>query len=299
MFRNLSPKALGISGRQSEIIELALSFGFKGIELDLVDFAEQVKANGLPHARRLLDSAKLKLGSFALPVDWRHGDEEYRRDLEKLPDLAKLAADLGCQRCVTLIEPACDERHYHQNFEFHRQRLTDIAKKLEPLGIRLGVGFQAAAELRQGKSFEFLHSLDALLMLLGMLGTKQVGVVLDVWDLRASGGTFEAIRKVTAEKIVEVRLANAATEAPVEQWKLADRALPGEPGPIDLPAFLVALAETGYDGPITPAPDARRFSGLSREKIVRQAGQQLESVWKAAGLTPAGKLAPAAAAGKR
>ena len=49
MYRNLSPAALGISGRQSEIIELSLSYGFKGIDLDLVDFQQTVKTYGLPH----------------------------------------------------------------------------------------------------------------------------------------------------------------------------------------------------------------------------------------------------------
>ena len=96
-----------------------------------------------------------------------------------------------------------------------------------------------------------------------------------------------------------MRLANAAGDGPADQAKLADRVLPGEPGPIDLPAFLVALAEVGYDGPITPAPHPRHFAGMGREKIVRQTGQQFEQVWKAAGLTPAGKLATATATARR
>ena len=33
MFKNLSPSALGISGHQSEIIELALTYGFAGMDL--------------------------------------------------------------------------------------------------------------------------------------------------------------------------------------------------------------------------------------------------------------------------
>lgn len=291
MFRNLSPKALGISGRPSEIIELALSFGFKGIELDIADFAEQVKAHGLAHARRLIDSAKLRLGSFELPLEWRGGEEEFRHGLERLPELASLAAEVGCTRCVTWIDPASDQRPYHQNFEFHRQQLTDVALKLESLGVRLGIGFRAARELRQGRGFEFIHDLDALLMLLGMIGAKNVGAVLDCWDLRVSGGTAEAVARLTAQRIVEVRLANGPADAPPAEWKLADRMLPGEPGAIDVPALLGALAEAGYDGPLTPAPDARRYAALGREKLVRQAGQQLEGAWKAAGLTPAGKLA--------
>ena len=68
MFKNLNTEALGLSASQSELIELALSFGFKGIDLDVVDFSAQVKEHGLPKARRLLDSAKLKIGAFKLPV---------------------------------------------------------------------------------------------------------------------------------------------------------------------------------------------------------------------------------------
>ena len=37
MFRNLNTEALGITGQDSEIIELVLSFGFKGLDLDLVE----------------------------------------------------------------------------------------------------------------------------------------------------------------------------------------------------------------------------------------------------------------------
>ena len=89
MFKNLSTDGLGISGRQSEIIELVLSFGFKGIDLDLLDFQRQVATHGLPHARRLLDSARLKIGTFALPLIWDEDDETYRQGLEKLPESAQ------------------------------------------------------------------------------------------------------------------------------------------------------------------------------------------------------------------
>ena len=37
MFKNLSPRALALSGSQSELIESALSFGFRGLDLDLME----------------------------------------------------------------------------------------------------------------------------------------------------------------------------------------------------------------------------------------------------------------------
>jgi hypothetical protein len=54
------------------------------------------------------------------------------------------------------------------------------------------------------------------------------------------------------------------------------------------------LAEIGYDGPVTPAPSRSRVSGNSRDAVVRTMAQQLDKVWKEAGLSPSGKLTAAA-----
>src|SRR5215218_7221108 len=111
MFKNLNPQFLGVSGRQSEIIELALSNRFKGLDLNLLDFAEQVATYGLPHARRLLDSARIRISSFRLPLAWESEeqlDQTFESVIKKLPEHASLAAALGCTRCSTVIEPASD-----------------------------------------------------------------------------------------------------------------------------------------------------------------------------------------------
>jgi len=298
MFKNLSPEALGTSAGPSELIELALSFGFRSVDLNLAEFALQVKEHGLPKARRLLDSAKLKIGSFALPLDCSADDATFKHELEQLPAMVAPAVEVGATRTVTVIEPACDERPYHQNFEFHRQRLADIAKKLEPMGVRLGVGFQAQADFRAGKHFEFIHSLDALLVLLGTIGKGQVGVSLDLWQVWAGGGSLDALRsKLRPDQIVTVQLADAAEAiATPENAPLSSRRLPGETGVIDSAAALVTLAEAGYQGPITPAPDTSRFAGMRRDSIVKLAAEKLDAVWKRAGLSPSGKIA--APAGK-
>ena len=296
MFKNLNPEALGLSTSQNELIELALSFGFRGIDLDVVEFAAQVKEQGLPKARRLLDSAKLKIGAFKLPVCWYADEATFRGDLQKLPELLGPAVEIGATRALTEIEPASDERPYHQNFEFHQKRLAELAAALEPKGVRLGVGFSAAASDRQGKAFEFIHTLDALLMLLGMTPAKNLGVSLDLWHLWASGGSFDVVRtKLKPEQIVAVQLADVADPgAEPEGQPVASRRLPGETGTIDTPAVLTALAELGYSGPVTPLPHSSQFAGLRRDQIVKLTGERLDAAGKAAGLSPAGKLSAVA-----
>lgn len=288
MFKNLDPRALGLSASQSETIELALSFGFRGISFDLVEFAGEVQSYGLPKARRLLDSAKLKLGTFPLPLDLQADDARFQADLRRLSELSEPAASVGATRAVTTVEPADDERPYHQNFEFYRQRLGEVCRALEPHGIQLGVGFESSETARHDKHFEFIHDLDALLVLLSTVGATNVGLSLDIWQVWASGGSVDSVgKKLKADQIVAVWLADAAQPGDGDPHDPATRQLPGETGVIDSPAALALLAEVGYDGPVTPLPDRGRFAGMRRDAIARLVGEKLDAVWQAAGLKQA------------
>lgn len=293
MFKNLDAKALGLSPTQSETIELALSFGFRGIDLDISDFAGEVKTFGLPRARRLLDSAKLKIGTFPLPIEWQR-EADFEAELAKLGELAGLAASIGASRAVTVVAPANDERPYHENFEFLGQRLTALGRALEPHGIELGVGFDASEAARHGKTFEFVRDLDALLVLFSTVQAENVGLWLDLWQIWASGASVDDARgKLASAKVVAVSLSDADGTQPDPRHPDSHR-LPGECGAIDSVAVLTRLAELGYDGPVTPIPGSN-LSGMRREQIVKLAGEKLDAVWKAAGVGPTAK-SPATAA---
>jgi sugar phosphate isomerase/epimerase len=296
MFKNLDPTALGVSGHQSEIIELALTYGFRGLDLNVVEFAGRVKAHGARYARRLLDSARLRVGTFSLPLEWDVDDDAFRRERDKLPEYAQVAADAGCTRCVCAVAPAGDKRPYHENFEFHRRRFAEICQAIEPAGVRLGVGFRAAEGLRTGRAFQFIHDLDALLLLLNMVDMPNVGVVIDAWDLWLAGGSAENVRALSAQQIVAVQLADLPADVPPAQLTEQHRLIPGATGKVDCVAVLAALAESGYDGPVTIKADRSAFASTRRDQIVKQAGEAMDRLWKAAGLTPDGK--PGAAAGK-
>ncbi len=295
MFKNLNASALGITGHQSEIIELALTYGFRGMDVDIEEIATRARHRGIPYARRLIDSAKLRIGTFRLPLEWDTDDELFKPELEKLPEYARLAAEIGCTRCVATTAPAGDKRPYHENFEFHRRRFTDICRALEPAGVRLGIGFRASMELRQSQAFQFIHDLDAMALLVKMVDAPNVGLLLDVWDVHVGGGSVQNVREMSAEQIVAVQLADVPPDGPpVGELTEASRKLPAKEGGIGLPEYLGALAEVGYDGPVTLKPARTALSGTRRDRIVREAGDALDRVWKAAALTADGKLsAPA------
>jgi sugar phosphate isomerase/epimerase len=292
MYKNLNAQALGISGQDSELIELALSYGFKALTLNLVDFAAQVDSQGMARASRLLVSARLKMGSFRLPVEWNGDDDKYQADLANLPKLAEIAREMKCTRAITRIEPADDHRPYHENFEFHRKRLAELAEALAPYKISLGVEFLAPMSARGGQGFQFIQSFDEVLLLLKTIAAPNLGVALDVWHWHLSGGTLETLRSLAADKIVTVALADAEPETTAANAQAEQRRLPGDGGAVDIPAVLTTLAEMGYDGPVSPEPDRSQFGSASRQSVVKQAGAALDSVWKAAGLSTSGKLTP-------
>jgi len=292
MYKNLNARALGVSGHQSEIIELALTYGFQGMDIDVAEISNRAKLHGMPYARRLIDSAQIRMGAFKLPLEWDIDDDLFKSALETLKEHAQVAADLGCTRCTATIAPAGDKRPYHENFEFHRHRLADISKVLAAFDIWLGIGFRASEDLRKSQAFQFIHDLDALSLLVSMVGADNVGMVLDVWDLHVSGASAESIRGLSAQQIVAVQLADVPDDAPpAAELTEATRVLWTAEGGIDLPAYVAALAEVGYDGPVTCCPARGVLRGSRRDPVVRQAGEALNQMWRAAGLTADGKLA--------
>ncbi len=290
MYKNLNTSDLGIAGHQSEMIELALTFKFKAMDLDLVDFAVRAKLRGMPYARRLIDSANLGISSFDLPLDWEADVDVFKPELEKLAEYAQAAAEVGCTRCLATLSPAGDKLPYHENFEFHRTRFTEICNALEPAGVRLGLGFRAAENLRKGQTFQFIHEIDALGLLVNMVEASNIGIVLDVWDLHVSGGSVDNIKGMTADQIVAVQLADIPADAPLAELTEESRLLPGESGQPDIPAMLVALAELGYEGPVSAKPHKSVVQGTRRDPIAKRVAEALDRVWQAAGLSPQGKL---------
>ncbi len=283
MFKNLNPSALGITGHQSEIIELALTFGFKGFDLEIADFATRAKLRGMPYARRLIDSAKIDVGTFELPIAWDTDEDVFKEDLEKLPNYAEVAVEVGCTRCLATVAPAGDKLPYHENFEFHRGRFSAICEALQPAGVRFGIGFEAAEYLRKDQTFQFIHDFDALSLLMNMIEAPNIGLLPDVWDLVASGGSVEGIRQLSVDQIVAVQLADMPADVHMDALDENSRLLPGaENGQIDLAGALRTLTEMGYDGPVTVKPSPGVFETRRRDIVVKKAAEALDKVWRLA-----------------
>jgi len=283
MFRNLSTVGLPLSGRPSELIELALSFGFDAMDIDLLDFQQQAEAFGVPHARRLMVSARLKSGTFHLPVDLAADEADYKEHMAALPKRLELAAAAEAARAVTTVAPASDEHSFKDFFELYRKRLNEVGDLLAQHGIMLGLTIRPEAEAREGKTHQFIHTFEGLLGLVAV-AHERIGAIADAWALHVTGEPLDMIARVPQGRLVEVRLSDAPRDVAPAEMNHTHRLMPGDTGVIPMGAVLSQAKAAGFDGPVTPWADRSTLVGRGREKIVRLAGDRLETAWKEAGL---------------
>jgi len=292
MYKNLNTAALGITGRQSELIELALTYGFRGLDLDMSDIIKRARARGLEPARRYVASASVRVGEFRLPIDWRAADIPYRSGLVELQEVAQTAAALGATVCTATVQPYSDDLPYHENFELHRRRFGEIGDLLARHSIKLGLAFQAAAAHREGHAAPFIHQAETLLTLIKTASSQHVGLTLDTWSWFVGGGTLDHLRQFPPEQIVAVRFADYPAAADLGQITDQERYFPGDGGAVDCATILRYLAEHAFAGPVTLYPHPSRFRGMTRDAIVQQASAKFDALYRAAGISRSGKLEP-------
>ncbi len=294
MYRNLSPESLGLSCRQSELIELTLTHGFGGFDLNLVDFKEEIDTKGVEIAGRLLKSARIKLNGGELPLQLAAVEGKFEAELEMAKPLFDAIKDLGVHIVQATVEPGNPQRPYHENFEFHRQRLQRLGDFLEERELRLGLNFMAPPEYRESYPQPFISKADELVMLLKLVSHSQVGLVVDLWHWAVSGSSLDQLANLTPDQITEVRLADLPVG--VEAASASDnlRAFPGTSDNVSCVDALARLGQMEYPGAVTIAPHLSQMDGGNREEIIRRVVEKHDELFKSAGLNSKGRLAAAA-----
>jgi len=278
MYKNLNPFTIGILGRQSELVEIALTHRFKGLEIDITEVTKRAQTSSVAQACRYLCSAPLTIAGFELPIRWAGDEKDFEADLTQVPLLLEVANTLNADRCVTTIKPTCDQRPFHENFKFHVQRLTQLAEALAAGNLKLALNFLAAPSDRADGGFEFIHQADPALLLINSIGKDNVGLLLDAWAWTVGGGEIDKLRTLRGEQVVSVRLADMPAGVDLASITNEQRVYPGEGGTIDSAALLTVLDEIGFDGPVAAAPWPGSSKGQKREETVKKASAALDAV---------------------
>lgn len=266
MFASFNPGHVGITVSLREGLALAERHGFGGYDAQLTALHGEVASQGAAAVRDQFIQHGLRLGAWNLPfMLYQVTQAEWRDWLGKLPPLLASARALGALRSGMWILPGSDERAFDDNFAFHVARFQPVARLLADHGIRLGLEFIGPETSLRKFKHPFIRSVAAMLQLARAIGPN-CGLLLDAWHWHCAGGTREDLRGLTRDLLVHVHVDDAPAGVPRAELIDNRRKLPCTTGVIDIDGFMQALADAGYDGPVTAEPFDPEVSALPAEE---------------------------------
>lgn len=288
MFKNLVGEGLGVSGRQNEMIELALTYGFHGLDVDMNDMVGRAVEVSQQFACQYLLAAEksLQVGTFELPIDFRVDDAKFQASLSKLETMSSICEELKAKRAFVNV-PASASLPFQENFERYRARIGEVADKLAAIGIRIGLAFNATGEAAKRLEHKFITTPAELLTLIKTIGRPNVGLMLDTWHWHLGGGTLDQLKSLTGEQVISVRFADFPADLTVDSAKPKSRLLLNPEDGTFTVSVLRWLNEISYEGPLADCPSSSQFMGMTRERIVQTLSENLNEVLPIAGIDKA------------
>ena len=284
MYKNLNATVLGVSGRQSELIELAMTYGFRGLDIDIVDLVKRTQRSEFEKAARYLLSAKMMVSGFETPIDLDSDDATFEKTLAQLPATIEIAGKVNARAGFLRLPAATDRLPFHEYFDVLRKRVDRIAEIFAANKVMLGLYFSTAIENRENRQFKFIQDAEGFLAFFNACTNPSVGLVIDTFNWVVGGGTFEQLATIPGNRIAVLRLADAEVLPTIADASLKMRQLAGTSGVIDNVRIVSVLSKAGFDGPITAFGHASNFSGMTRDSIVAKSQDSLDHVLAGAGL---------------
>jgi len=242
---------LGIAANQREALELATRHGFESVGADGAYLAS------LPDG--------IVFGAAGLPVEFRRDQARFEADMKGLPKIAAGLQRAGVSRVSTWLMPCDDTLPYLQNFHRHATRLREVAITLKDHGARLGLEYVGPKTSWASRRYTFIHTLAEMQDLIAEINTGNVGFLLDSWHWWHAGDSAADLRALKGDAVIAVDLNDAPAGVPKDQMPDNRRELPCATGVIDVGAFLTALNEIGYDGPVRAEPFNQAVNKMSKD----------------------------------
>ncbi|MCL2056818.1 MAG: sugar phosphate isomerase/epimerase [Oscillospiraceae bacterium] len=283
MYKSLNLGLLGVKADGFEhALSLAKAHGFGAVGYSPADLTAQ-GLDGFA-AQDLMGQYGVIISDFGLPVNIT-SKAAFDETFPSLEKTARMAASLGIRRCCTWMKSWSDELDYAENFAYHTKMLRTIASVLDAYGIRFGLEFLGPVKLLSNGKYPFIHTADKMLELCDAVGTGNIGLMLDAHHCYASGLSGGAFAQyIRAEKdIVLVHLNDDKPGVALEDISDSPRFYPGEAGggANDLPAFMRALKDLGYTGPVVMEPFSEGLKVMpGPDEIAAAVSAGMDSVWQ-------------------
>jgi sugar phosphate isomerase/epimerase len=282
VFKNFSPQGLGVSGRQSELIELALTYGFRGMDIGMEETLRRAVRSSPEEAGKYLLAADIRCVGYDSQVNLDVPADQWLNEVNKIRATAQLGKTLSVELAYVTLPAGSSRLAYHEFFEEVQTRLVQLAEVVEKEGIRLAVGFKAGVDAAEGLQYEFIRNVEGFLALMKGLAAKNVGMIVDSWNWHVGDGGMDQLSEVPASQIVCVRLANAPEEVERADLKMSDRLMPTGDNVVKNVAILKYLKSVNYAGPVSVFAHRSAVKGKTRETIVIKTQEAIDSLLVAA-----------------
>jgi sugar phosphate isomerase/epimerase len=269
---------LGFSASQTEAIDLASRHGFESVGVD-GSYLASLEGSQLTDLKSAMRDKNLVFGAAGLPVEFRRDDVRFAESLAKLPPIVAGLQRAGVTRITTWLMPCDNHLTYMQNFRQHAERLRQVAKIAGDGGVRLGLEYVAPKTLWASQRYPFIHTMAEMKDLLAEIGAANVGMVLDSWHWWHAGDSAEDILTLRGGDVIAVDLNDAPAGIQKDQMSDNHRELPCATGVIDVGAFLSALNQIGYDGPVRAEPFNQAVNRMAKDEACAAAGSAVKKAF--------------------
>lgn len=270
--------SIGVSANQTEAIDLAARHGFESVGVD-AHFIAGLPEEKLAELKQSLKSKGLVFGAAGLPVEFRRDQLRFEESLRALPSVAAGLQRAGLDRISTWLTPCSDDLTYLENFRQHASRLREVAKILKEHQVRLGLEYVGPKTAWSSRRYPFIHTMAEMKELIGEINTGNVGLQLDSWHWWNAGETAADILSLNGAEVIAIDLNDAPAGIPKEQQVDNHRELPCATGVIDVAAFLNALNQIGYDGPVRAEPFNQAVNHMSKDNACAAAAASLKKAF--------------------
>jgi sugar phosphate isomerase/epimerase len=250
----------------------AAKVGFDGIGIWHADLAHLLETHSLPDLKAILDDAGLKHLELEFLMDWFLDPGDRRRE------------EADRQRRFLFEAAAVLEPHHLKvgNIPAHEAPLEQVTERFAELCA------DAADRHTASIVYEFMpfdvnvRSLDAALAVVEGAGAPNGGVAIDTWHMAKLGIAPDDLRRIPSRHLRWVELSDGRRE---DMPDLVDetvnhRRLPGE-GELDVPAYVEACREAGYEGPWGVEVLSEELRSLPMEEIFKRAYETTSAQFRA------------------
>lgn len=249
----LNPGSIGMKVNQLEALEMASQLGFEAITVKLDEMMRMDKSEQEAFTQQMKEKG-ITWGSTNVPLEFRRDAALFEKGLADLPRKAKTLSAIGSTRMNTWVMPTHPDLTYLENFKQHQVRLKSVANILGHYGIRLGLEYVGPKTLMARDRYAFIRTMKEMKELIADIEESNVGFVLDSFHWFCAEESVADLLTLENKDIVTCDLNDARSGFSAAEQMDTKRELPLRSKVIDLKAFLEALVQIGYDGPVRAEP---------------------------------------------